>query len=120
MNHKIKDELSYLWDDFKDLKKQVKILERRLLTIGDYFTEDLENMVIPLLPSSQQTTREVILSIKNTLNLLEKSKGKVVPLEEVKSNLPIISEVIFEEAIDKMLKAGDIFRPKKGFVQRIP
>jgi DNA replicative helicase MCM subunit Mcm2 (Cdc46/Mcm family) len=57
--------------------------------------------------------REVIAS-------LEKTKGKMVSLEDVSESLSgKVDAAEVDEIIGKMLKSGDLFRPKRGFIQRM-
>jgi len=64
--------------------------------------------------------RGKIIMVKETLANLESRLGKLIPLQELeKAVVGKMSDVELEEAVNQLSKAGDIFRPKKGYVQRI-
>ena len=51
---------------------------------------------------------------------LEEQHGKMVPLDLLKNELgKNISDIEFDEALEKLKKIGDIFHPKSGFIQLI-
>jgi DNA replicative helicase MCM subunit Mcm2 (Cdc46/Mcm family) len=51
---------------------------------------------------------------------LEKRLGKLIPFEEVEKELKNeMSQSEMEEAIDRLIKAGDLFRPRRGYIQRM-
>ncbi len=64
--------------------------------------------------------RSKIITLKETLAQLESRLGKLIPMEEVQSALKDkISDIELEELIIQLSKSGDIFKPKKGFIQRM-
>ena len=64
--------------------------------------------------------RGKILLVKEILAQLESRLGKLLPIEELEKAIEDkISKAELEEAIDQLSKSGDIFRPKKGFIQKI-
>ncbi len=46
--------------------------------------------------------------------------GKLIPFEEITKALAgKMSETDIDEVVGKLLKSGDLFRPRRGFVQRM-
>ena len=61
-----------------------------------------------------------MIVIKETIARLESRLGKLIPLEELQIEIgDKMSEAELEEAIDQLSKTGDIFRPKKGYIQKV-
>ena len=58
--------------------------------------------------------------MQDVIEELEKRIGKLIPLEEITKALDgKMGEAEVDEVVGKLLKAGDLFRPKRGFVQRM-
>lgn len=68
------------------------------------------------------TQRNTISEMKEIINLLEEQlRSKIIPIEnivEVAKDKNIAQEKI-EDALEKLRRSGDIFEPKRGFVQRL-
>jgi len=71
------------------------------------------------MPTSE---RSKIISIKEIINRIESEKGsKSLPIEDISMeamNKGISEDQVFE-IIEKLKKSGDIFEPKRGYVQKI-
>ena len=63
--------------------------------------------------------RSKLILLKETIKKLEAKFGKQVPLEEIRKELQDISDLEFDDAIEKLKKTGDIYEPKQGFVQDV-
>jgi DNA replicative helicase MCM subunit Mcm2 (Cdc46/Mcm family) len=64
--------------------------------------------------------RGKIISVKEGIAQLESRLGKLIPIEELTQLLAgKLSSADLEESLDQLMKSGDIFRPKKGFIQKI-
>ncbi|MEK6848300.1 MAG: hypothetical protein AABX65_01575, partial [Nanoarchaeota archaeon] len=64
--------------------------------------------------------RSKIMQVKETLSILESRLGKLIPVEEIKQELAgKMQDKEIEDSIDKLTIAGEIFHPRKGFVQRV-
>jgi replicative DNA helicase Mcm len=71
------------------------------------------------IPASE---RSRIITIKDIINTLEARKGaKSIPIEDIyiEALERGISEEKVDEAIEKLKRSGDIFEPKRGFIQKI-
>ncbi len=103
----------------EDAKRAIEIMHFYLLQVGidkETGAFDIDRIVTGI-PASE---RSRIVVVRDTLIRLESRTGKLIPLEEVKKELTEkINEAEIDEVIDKLKRSGDIFEPKKGFIQRI-
>jgi len=64
--------------------------------------------------------RGKVLLVRETLSRLESRLGKFIPIEEIIKELEGKLEIKdVDESLDKLTISGDIFHPRKGFVQRM-
>ena len=64
--------------------------------------------------------RSKIHLIREALIRLESRTGKLIPMEELRIELAEkISEHEIDDIIEKLKRGGDIFEPRRGFIQRI-
>jgi len=63
--------------------------------------------------------RSKIILVKETIKKLEDRFGKQVPEEELRKELKDLSDSEFDDAIEKLKRSGDVFEPKKGFLQDV-
>ena len=65
--------------------------------------------------------RSKIVSIKEIINEMEKTLGKTIPINDIITAALErgMSEEVVEESIEKLKRSGDIFEPRKGFIQKI-
>ncbi|MEM4230830.1 MAG: minichromosome maintenance protein MCM [Candidatus Pacearchaeota archaeon] len=103
----------------KDAKVAIDLMKYYLVQVGyDYETKsfDIDRIVTGV--SSSQRGR--IMLVRDTLSKLETRLGKLIPIEELKKELQgKIEDKDIDDAIDKLTISGDIFHPKKGFIQRM-
>ena len=66
-------------------------------------------------------TRNKMMIVKEIINTLENKHGKSIPIEDVMGEAESkgISKDAVEDIIEKLKRGGDIFEPKRGFVQKI-
>lgn len=84
----------------------------------DYETKTFDIDRISTGISSSQ--RGKILLVKDTITRLETRLGKLIPVEELYNELQgKIEAKEVDETLEKLYISGDIFHPKKGFVQRM-
>ena len=58
--------------------------------------------------------------VRDTIEKLESRLGKLIPMEEVEKELEgKMSKEEIEDSITKLSVAGDIFKPRRGYVQRM-
>ena len=102
-----------------DAKRGINLMKYYLMQVGyDYETKTFDIDRIATGVSSSQ--RGKIMLVKDTLNKLESRLGKLIPIEEARKELEgKIDEKDLEDALDKLTISGDIFHPRKGFIQRM-
>ncbi len=103
----------------KDSKVAIDLLKYSLMQVG--YDEETKSFDIDRVTTGiTSSKRGKILLVRETLAQLESRLGKLIPIEELKNALKgNLSDTEIEDSIDQLSKAGDIFKPKKGFVQKI-
>ena len=84
----------------------------------DYETKtfDIDKLVTGVTTSQ----RNKVIVLRETLSKLESRLGKLIPLEELRKELlEKMSEKDIDEALEKLAISGDIFYPRKGYVQKV-
>ncbi len=105
----------------KDAKRAINLLMTCLTEVGI----DKETGLIDIDKISTgitTTTRNKIIMIKEIIEDFESKMGvKTIPLEDfvIEAAKRGIEEDQVEELIENMKRSGDIFEPKRGFIQRI-
>ena len=102
----------------EDAKKAIEIMKYYLMQVGyDYESKTFDiDKISTGIPTSQ---RSKIIIVRETITQLENKLGKMVPIEEVQKELEGKLETNeIEDAMDKLQSSGDIFKPRRGFVQR--
>ena len=103
----------------EDARRAIQIMHFYLLQVGiDKETGEIDiDRIVTGVPASE---RGKIVLVREALIKLESRIGKLIPINDIKAELSDkISEPDLEEIIDKLKRSGDIFEPKKGFIQRI-
>ncbi|MAG37945.1 AAA family ATPase [Candidatus Pacearchaeota archaeon] len=102
----------------EDAIKAIELLKVSLMQVGydeETQTFDIDKMTTGITSSK----RGKILLVKETLTQLESRLGKLIPEEELKKAIEDkISETELEEALLQLSKSGEIFRPRKGHIQK--
>jgi replicative DNA helicase Mcm len=103
----------------EDAKKAIELLKISLRQVG--YDEETKTFDIDKITTGiSSSKRGKILAVKEALSQLESRVGKLIPLEELQKTMQgKISDVELEDAVEQLTKAGDIFKPRKGFIQRI-
>jgi len=85
------------------------------------FDEETQSFDIDKIVSGVTASkRGKIMDVKGVILELQKTIGKPVPLEELEKELEEkMTKVELDEAISNLETAGDLFRPKVGFVQLV-
>jgi len=102
-----------------DAKKAIRLMKHCLMQVGfDYESKQIDIDRISTGVTASQKSR--ILMVKEAINRLESRLGKLIPIEELMKEIgEKVDESTAEEIIDKLAIAGDIFKPKRGFIQRM-
>ncbi len=103
----------------KDALRAIDLMKYYLTQAGyDYESKnfDIDKIMTGVTASKRGKIREV----KETIVNLESKLGKLIPMEELKKELEgKMKEAEMDEALDKLAMSGDIFKPKRGFIQRV-
>jgi len=103
----------------EDAKIAIEIIKYYMMQVGyDPETKSFDIDRIAIGVSTSQRSKVILL--RETISKLEERLGKFIPLEELEKEL--IGKMTREEiddAIQKLRASGDIFEPRKGFVQKV-
>ena len=102
-----------------DAKMAIDLLKVSLSQVG--YDEETQSFDIDRMTTGiTSSKRGKILLLKDTISKLESRLGKLLPLEELQKALEDkLTPIEIEEAIEQLAKAGEVFKPKKGFIQKI-
>jgi len=102
----------------EDAIKAVDLLKISLSQVG--YDEETKTYDIDRITTGiSSSKRSKIVLVREAISQLESKLGKLIPMEELEKLLEgKISQMEMEDAITQLSKSGDIFRPKKGFIQR--
>jgi len=102
----------------EDAQIAIELVRYYLMQVG--YDEETKTIDIDRIGGNPASQRGKINIVRETIETLENRLGKLIPLEEVENALRgKMSQTEFEEAVDKLVRAGDLFRPKKGYIQRM-
>jgi len=103
----------------EDAKKAIELLKTSMQQVG--YDEETKSFDIDKMTTGiSSSKRGKIILLRGILSQLETRLGKLLPEEEViKAVEGKLSDVELEDALSQLAKSGDIFRPRKGFIQRI-
>jgi len=103
----------------EDAKKAIEILKFSLMQVG--YDEEAQAFDIDKITTGiTSSKRSKIIAVKDIISQLENKLGKLIPVEELDRAIEgKVSKDELEEALNQLSKSGDIFRPRKGYIQRI-
>jgi len=103
----------------EDARAAIELLKISLMQVG--YDEETKSFDVDRITTGiTASKRGKIIMVKEILSELENRVGKLIPVEELeKAVVGKMTEVELEEAVSQLTKSGDIFRPKKGFIQRL-
>ncbi len=105
--------------EVEDAQVAIKLLKYYLEQVGlDEETGEIDiDKISGKMKSSQ---RNKIFIVRDAIYALSKELGELVPVEKVEENLSgKISPEEIDDAIEKLAKEGTIFKPRRGFVQKV-
>ncbi|MBT7128797.1 minichromosome maintenance protein MCM [archaeon] len=104
--------------DVADAVAAIDLVKSYLLQVG--YDKTTKTFDVDKITGNSASARNKIGVVIDTLSELEKRLGKLIPLEEISKALEgRLKGAEVDEAVGKLLKSGDLFRPKRGFVQRM-
>lgn len=102
----------------EDADRAISLMKFYMMQVG--YDDETKSFDIDKISGNPASKRNKIYVLKELLEALESRLGKLIPMEEVeKAADGKLKSDELEEALDKLVRAGDLFRPKKGFVQRM-
>lgn len=103
----------------EDAKLAINIIKYYLMQVGfDQETKTFDIDRIATGVSSSQ--RGKIILVREAISRLEGRMGKLIPIEELQKELEEkMPKEEVEDSIQKLKQTGDIFEPKKGYIQRV-
>jgi len=102
-----------------DSIRAIELIRYSLMQVG--YDEETKTFDVDRITTGITTSkRGKIILLKETLSQLENRVGKLIPMEEVERELEgKMTEAELEEFLGQLSKGGEIFKPKKGYIQRI-
>ncbi|MBR9690993.1 minichromosome maintenance protein MCM [Candidatus Woesearchaeota archaeon] len=104
----------------EDSKRSIELVHYSLSQIG--LDPETGKIDIDRISSSiTASDRSAISVVKEIINDLESSIGKSIPIDEIirSAEAKEIEREKVEEVIEKLKRAGDIFEPKRGTIQKL-
>ena len=103
----------------EDAKRAIELLKISMMQVG--YDEESQSFDIDKITTGiSSSKRGKILLLKETISQLESKVGKLISLEELDKAIEgKISKDELEEGLNQLSKSGDIFKPKKGYIQKI-
>lgn len=100
----------------EDARESIELMKYYLMQVGyDYESKSFDIDKATSKFSSAQ--RSKIMLVKETITALESKMGKMIPREELEKELSEkMTKDEIEEAIDKLLRSNEIYRPKRGYI----
>jgi len=102
-----------------DAKKAIELLKFYLIQVGfDYETNQIDIDKISTGVTASQKSK--IIFVREAISRLESRFGKLIPIEEIDKEFEgKIEKEVLGEIIEQLAMAGDIFMPKRGYIQRM-
>ena len=104
----------------QDSQKAIELLHFCMTQVG--VDPETGKIDMDILSTGISTSaRSHILTIKDLLTELEDKLGRIIPIEDIVKNAQEkgMSLDKIEETLEKLKRSGDIFEPKKGFLQKL-
>ncbi|MFH0831281.1 MAG: minichromosome maintenance protein MCM [archaeon] len=103
----------------EDAKVAIEMMKYYLMQVGfDWKTQQFDiDRIATGIPSSK---RNKIILVREALTRLESRLGKLIPYDELLKELgDKLDEDSMNEAVDELHRVGDVFIPRKGYIQKL-
>jgi len=99
---------------------EIELATRNVVVALPCISEILKESESHILPAIRVSEEKIGLA-KEAIECIEKKKGKQVPVDDLIKELNDMGIDAHEARmiIEKLMRAGDIFRPRDGFIQKI-
>lgn len=104
----------------RDAKRAIDLLHYCLTQVGvDRETGRID--IDRISTGIAATERSKIVQIKDIISELENKIGKTIPIDDILRDASEkgIDETEVEEVIEKLKRSGDLFEPRRGFIQKM-
>lgn len=103
----------------RDAKQAIEITRYAMRQVG--YDEETKSFDIDRITTGiTASKRGKIILVREAIGKLELEKGKLLAEEDIAKALgTTVSPIELEDALNQLAKSGDIFKPRKGFVQRL-
>ncbi|MCH8067567.1 MAG: minichromosome maintenance protein MCM [Nanoarchaeota archaeon] len=104
----------------KDARRAIDLVEYCLMEVG--FDKETGKIDIDRIATGISASQRSHISIvKEIINDLESKVGKTIPLDDIieESKNKGITEEKVEEVLEKLKRVGEIFEPRRNFVQKL-
>jgi replicative DNA helicase Mcm len=104
--------------EIADAMEAIDLVKSYLMQVG--YDKDTKTFDVDRITGTSASSRNKIRVVQEAIEELEKRMGKLIPFDEVTKVLAgKMSEADVDEVIGKLLKEGDLFRPRRGFIQKM-
>lgn len=104
--------------DERDAERAIKLMKFYMMQVG--YDDETQSFDIDKISGNPASKRNKIHVVKGSIAGLEDRIGKLIPLEELEKEIgEKLSKEELEETLDKLIRAGDLFRPKRGYIQSV-
>ncbi|VVB79907.1 Minichromosome maintenance protein MCM [uncultured archaeon] len=102
----------------EDARRAIEIMKYYLMQVGyDYESKTFDIDKVSGKFSFSQ--RSKILLVKDAITALETKLGKMIPIEEIEKEVAEkVTKAELEDLIQKLKQNGEIFEPRRGFIQK--
>ena len=102
-----------------DARIAIEIIKYYMMQVG--FDQETKTFDIDRIATGISTSqRSKVILLRETITRLEERLGKYIPIEELEKELMgKLTKDEIDDSIQKLISSGDVFTPRKGFVQRI-
>jgi hypothetical protein len=102
----------------EDAQRAINLMKYYMMAVG--YDEETKSFDIDRISGNPASKRNKIYVMKEILEELETRLGKLIPIEEIEKSVgDKLKPDEIEETLEKLVRAGDLFRPRKGYVQRM-
>ncbi|MSS74912.1 minichromosome maintenance protein MCM [Candidatus Pacearchaeota archaeon] len=103
----------------RDAKQAIDITKYAMRQVG--YDEETKSFDIDRVTTGiSASKRSKIILVREAIERLSLKLGKQIPEEELIKELGVnVGPIELEEALNQLAKSGDIFKPRKGLIQRL-
>lgn len=102
----------------EDAQRAIDIIKFSMMQTD--YDEETGSFDVDKVSGNSASKRSKIFLVKEILDELESRLGKLIPVEELeKAAEEKIKREELDEIVGKLVREGELFRPRKGFIQRV-